>query len=562
LAKIIDNIKILDAIFSLCGDEVPRDAQLCKSLYKDIVIKFVDQSFNFAGKEFLRKLTIDYFVKIYNRLEHTLNVLASSSRLKLRDYNIHDIYGNCGVDSYCSTFELIRSNPGNESFIALGGMFDPTKIRDPHRFSYKRHNENGQEMYNGHEKAKIIDKTIEERREKVIDFLKSHDRNVRRKFHELTERYDKNNRKKCETFMRRIEHERNTEREKKADDFLESCDKNNRANGSHTDSMHEISRVGRKFYLTDEQYEEYCELCRRDQLDYDGFKKSPQFEEFLSKNQLDLCPFHINMNDIKFLMTRKECDEVRKLHLIAIDQQKGIYDKNEYPFLLCGRGNYILSLEDLEEVKKLLRDMCMSNTIYTSDTDQSDALIDLLCTNDLSSGTRVHASYLAWRYNTNAWVQRNPFLQPSEKEKFSRPPDTGGANRKLYRELDFSLYMGSHALQKPNVFAFSLLKHISKFDAKCNAIVDPFYSRQRTMLGAYGISAVSFCSPEYYYHWRAEFHFDYDKSEKRRFLVETTAHFEEPAWVDLGLSSACIVNPFSFFVGVGHHCRTKLILQY
>jgi hypothetical protein len=111
-------------------------------------------------------------MKIYDRVEYFLSVLKSSStRLKLRDCNGGDIYGNNDVCSYCATVELIRGNPGNEDFIAFGGMFDmetiskiindAPEIKD-HRISpsppYKRFGLDDSKIYDSEKDREQLDK--------------------------------------------------------------------------------------------------------------------------------------------------------------------------------------------------------------------------------------------------------------------------------------------------------------------------------------------------------------------------------------------------------------------
>jgi hypothetical protein len=205
----------------------------------------------------------------------------------------------------------------------------------------------------------------------------------------------------------------------------------------------------------------------------------------------------------------------------------------------CTRDNkkFLLTREEWEELQRI-----------DSDTDQSGALIDLLCTNDLSSRVRVHASYLVWRYNTNAWVQRSPFLQPSAREKFSMPAD-----RNIIHRLSYVIYITSGVINEQNL-PFVLLKN--KYD--CDSNNDTLSDKQQTMFGAYGISVVNFCHESSVGSKHAE-----KLILKKQLLLETTFQFEEPAWVDLRLSGAYIVNPFSFFIGVGgFNGHGRLVLQY
>jgi hypothetical protein len=182
LAKIIDNPKIMDIFLSSFGyyRALNGTAQQNRDSYGKIIVNFVDQNFNFNGKEFLRKISIDYFMKTYDKMEYRLNRLTFRNLLKLRDCNGKDIYGNINVCTYCATCELIRRNPENDNFIAFGGMFDlPTinKItnealagkgyRPSLLIPYRRFNRDGQKVYDSEEEQKKLN-------QKIDDFIKDH----------------------------------------------------------------------------------------------------------------------------------------------------------------------------------------------------------------------------------------------------------------------------------------------------------------------------------------------------------------------------------------------------
>jgi hypothetical protein len=111
-------------------------------------------------------------MKIYDKVEHFLNVVKSSSiRLKLRGCNGGDISGNGDVCSYCSTLELIRRNPGNEDFIAFGGMFDmetinkimedvPSTNRISLSLPYRRFGPDGSKIHDSKEDREKLDREI------------------------------------------------------------------------------------------------------------------------------------------------------------------------------------------------------------------------------------------------------------------------------------------------------------------------------------------------------------------------------------------------------------------
>ncbi|MDR1367001.1 MAG: hypothetical protein LBJ13_03810 [Puniceicoccales bacterium] len=380
LAKIIDNTKFMDAIFT---DVIthPDAKQNSKYSYKNAVMKFIDQNFNFAGKEFLRKLALDYFMKIYDKAAHFLRVLASSSRFKLRDYNGRDIYGNINVCTYCSTFELIRSNPGNKNFIAFGGMFDMSEIdkvlnnacrENGYQFNlyspYKRHDENGRKVYDTTEEREKWNK-------KINDFIESHIQPP-----------------------------------------------------SHTCYLR-CTKDGKAFFLTHEEYEEY---------------------------------------------------------------------------------------------KKF------------NESAQPKPLIDLFCTNDLSSRIRVETSYLVWANNMNEWIQRSPFLQSGTKEKFLIP-----IYKTILPRLSHGKLTVCEALQDYTLPVFGGMCCVQ--------------SKQHVMFVAYGISVVVFNEPlnrETYW-------------PKKRFLIETTWNFSESAWVDLELICMHVATPFAPCIGnVGFNNHARLIFQY
>jgi hypothetical protein len=136
LAKILSNPLVAKVITLNISGKCYRglrifteNSQKCRSLYKKAVRNGTKLIFNFSDKEFLRKITVDYFMKIYDKMEHFI-AYYPKVKLKLRDCNGGDIFGNRDVCSYNSTLELIRREPANRSFIAAGGMFDSSKISE------------------------------------------------------------------------------------------------------------------------------------------------------------------------------------------------------------------------------------------------------------------------------------------------------------------------------------------------------------------------------------------------------------------------------------------------
>lgn len=113
----------ISELYSINGD--PKKD---KELYIKTVTEFIDDKFNFKNKEFLRKLTIDYLIKIYEKIEHILTYNKESVKLKLRDCNGADIFGNVNVFVYDALLELLRSQKENLEFVSVGGMYNLDNI--------------------------------------------------------------------------------------------------------------------------------------------------------------------------------------------------------------------------------------------------------------------------------------------------------------------------------------------------------------------------------------------------------------------------------------------------
>jgi hypothetical protein len=99
-------------------------------LYLRHAERFIAETFNFTGREYLRQLTYDYFIKLYQKAEQLLRYPDQKIKLKLRDCSGIDIFGNVGTCSYNALLELIRRNPDNAEFVSVGGMYDADKISD------------------------------------------------------------------------------------------------------------------------------------------------------------------------------------------------------------------------------------------------------------------------------------------------------------------------------------------------------------------------------------------------------------------------------------------------
>jgi hypothetical protein len=182
LAKILNNPLWLKSIISPFekGD---------RTTYEEQVIAFINKNFNFSGKEFLKKLTIDYFMGTYEKIAKFL-AFYRETKLKLRDCNGGDIFSNGDVCSYCSTFELIRREPGNASLVAAGSIFDAKKFQSIINKSkgcqmstapYRRFNEQGMCVYNSsEERAKLLQQRDQKMQEidKVKNHIKKYDQEI------------------------------------------------------------------------------------------------------------------------------------------------------------------------------------------------------------------------------------------------------------------------------------------------------------------------------------------------------------------------------------------------
>ncbi|MDR2807210.1 MAG: hypothetical protein LBB11_03580 [Puniceicoccales bacterium] len=131
LAKLLCNPKLLrTAIAGILRADKQQiyTSQQDRTLYEKTIINFVNRNFNVTGKEFLKRIATNYFMKTYDKIEHFLRFTEPSIKLKLRDCNGKDIFNNIKVCSYNSALELIRRERANESFIAFGGMFEYSDI--------------------------------------------------------------------------------------------------------------------------------------------------------------------------------------------------------------------------------------------------------------------------------------------------------------------------------------------------------------------------------------------------------------------------------------------------
>jgi hypothetical protein len=97
-------------------------------LYMQHAKKFIGETFNFEGEEYLKQLVMEYFVKLYKKAEQLFRYPKESICLKLRDCGARDIFGNTNVCSYNVLLELIRRNPDNAEFVSAGGMYDAQEI--------------------------------------------------------------------------------------------------------------------------------------------------------------------------------------------------------------------------------------------------------------------------------------------------------------------------------------------------------------------------------------------------------------------------------------------------
>lgn len=106
------------------------DANKERLLYTQNVEKFIDENFDFKDKEFLRKIAVSYFTKIYDKIEHLLKYKNDLVKLKLRNCNGLDIFGNINVCSYNALLDLTRREKENEGFVSAGKMFDVSEIKN------------------------------------------------------------------------------------------------------------------------------------------------------------------------------------------------------------------------------------------------------------------------------------------------------------------------------------------------------------------------------------------------------------------------------------------------
>ena len=106
-----------------------EDPNKDREFYLKKTKEFINESFNFVGKEFLKGIAENYFIKIYDKVEHLLKYKDNSVNLKLRDCNGSDIFGNVGVCSYNALLELLRKQKENAEFVSVGGMYDFDKVK-------------------------------------------------------------------------------------------------------------------------------------------------------------------------------------------------------------------------------------------------------------------------------------------------------------------------------------------------------------------------------------------------------------------------------------------------
>jgi hypothetical protein len=177
LAKILSNPLWLKKIlppFSLLKTNQQQD----RDTYEKRVVDFINENFNFSGKESLKKIAIDFFIKIYDKVSNFL-MICLSLNLSLRDCNGGDIFGNSDVCTYCSTFELFRREPGNRPFVAVGDTFNSEKIENISNkinkdsglhlgvVPYRRFNEQGTCIYNSSEERAKITQQCEQKKQKL-----------------------------------------------------------------------------------------------------------------------------------------------------------------------------------------------------------------------------------------------------------------------------------------------------------------------------------------------------------------------------------------------------------
>ena len=134
LARVLNNPniakKINEAAWNSYNRQTPNPEN-AKNIYREEVLNFVQQNFNFDfTNKPLEQLTVNYFMKLYNKTEQLLRYSDQNIKLKLRDCGSMDIYGNKDVCSYNALLELIRKEKGNEEFIAVGGMLGAEQIKN------------------------------------------------------------------------------------------------------------------------------------------------------------------------------------------------------------------------------------------------------------------------------------------------------------------------------------------------------------------------------------------------------------------------------------------------
>ena len=145
LASVLDNPAYLDAITNrimetYCAKRlywieselhlIPNISVQDKEVYTNAIQQFVDEIFDFKHNTLLKKIAIEYFLKIYNKAEQFLKYSKDEINLKFRDCSAIDIFGKTDVCSYNSMLELTRRNSDNSSFVTVCGTRDLNKIKN------------------------------------------------------------------------------------------------------------------------------------------------------------------------------------------------------------------------------------------------------------------------------------------------------------------------------------------------------------------------------------------------------------------------------------------------
>jgi hypothetical protein len=99
---------------------------------------FINETFNFEGKEYLKPISKEYFERLYRKAASVFRYQDQKIRLKLRDCGARDIFGNTDVCSYEAPLELIRRNPDNAEFVSVGGIYDAKKLCEMAKIDLKK----------------------------------------------------------------------------------------------------------------------------------------------------------------------------------------------------------------------------------------------------------------------------------------------------------------------------------------------------------------------------------------------------------------------------------------